>query len=80
MTITILFFGHYRDFVGDEMRLTVEQGATLQTLFAQLSASDARFATLTQICRFAVNEEYASLETPLNDGDTVAVLPPMSGG
>ncbi len=80
MTVTVLFFGHYRDFVGDEMRLITEQGATLQILLAQLSASDSRLDTLIQICRFAVNEQYASLETPLSDGDTVAVLPPMSGG
>ena len=43
-------------------------------------ANDPRLSSLSRICRFAVNEEYAPLETTLADGDTVAVLPPMSGG
>jgi molybdopterin synthase catalytic subunit/molybdopterin converting factor small subunit len=29
---------------------------------------------------YAVNKEYASKETPLADGDTVALIPPVSGG
>ena len=28
----------------------------------------------------AVNEEYAKFDTPLQDGDEVAFLPPVSGG
>ena len=28
----------------------------------------------------AVNRDYATLATPLHDGDEVALLPPVSGG
>lgn len=80
MTVTILFFGHYRDIVGDELHVIVESGATLETLLTQISANDTRLSNLSRLCRFAVNEEYAPLETVLSNGDTVAVLPPMSGG
>ncbi len=80
MIVTVLFFGHYRDIAGEELRVEAETGATLQTLLTQLGAKDSRLSNLSRICRFAVNEEYAPLETVLSEGDTVAVLPPMSGG
>lgn len=28
----------------------------------------------------AINQSYASLDTPLNDGDELALLPPVAGG
>lgn len=31
-------------------------------------------------CAWAVNQEYASIETPLQDGDEIAVIPAVSGG
>ena len=37
-------------------------------------------ATTTRAISCAVNDEYARLTTPLNDGDEVAFLPPVSGG
>ena len=33
-----------------------------------------------QRVRFAVNQAYASLNTPLHDGDEVACIPPVGGG
>ena len=30
--------------------------------------------------RFAVNREFANVETLIKDGDEVAILPPVSGG
>jgi deoxyribonuclease-4 len=81
MMVTVHFFGHYRDYFDEgrqEWNLPV--GATLQTLTAQLAQSDPRLSSLARHCRFAVNEEYATPETPLSEGCIVAVLPPMSGG
>ncbi len=40
----------------------------------------AALAEFEPVISCAVNEEYARLTTPLNHGDEVAFLPPVSGG
>lgn len=81
MMVTVHFFGHYSDVCGGEPQaLCLPSGTDLRGLAAALGERDPRLAGLTQHCRFAVNEEYAALETVLKEGDTVAALPPMSGG
>lgn len=40
----------------------------------------AALAPLAGSLRFAVNQSFATRETPLQDGDEIAVLPPVSGG
>jgi molybdopterin synthase sulfur carrier subunit len=81
MTVSVLFFGHYSDYFGGEpLSVTLPEGATVCDLAQTLAERDPRLSNLAAHCRFAVAEEYASLDQPLQDNDTVAVLPPMSGG
>ncbi|MEO8476025.1 MAG: MoaD/ThiS family protein [Actinomycetota bacterium] len=39
-----------------------------------------RFASIVAVGTFVVNGERASRDTPVADGDEVALLPPVSGG
>ncbi len=81
MTINVLFFGHYSDYSNDEpFAITLADSATVRDLAQALAERDTRLSNLASHCRFAVNEEYASLDQLLQEGSTVAVLPPMSGG
>ena len=81
MTVNVLFFGHYGDYVPNgQCALALTENATVRDLAQALAEQDPRFANLAAHCRFAVEEEYANLEQPLQEGNTVAVLPPMSGG
>ena len=81
MVVTVHFFGHYSDYYGgDPQEMEIASGATVGDLANALAARDPRLAGLERSCRFAVEEEYAGLDARLQDGATVAVLPPMSGG
>ena len=81
MTVIVHFFGHYSDlFAGEPQRITLPEGATVRDLANHLVQADSRFEGVERSCRFAVEEEYAALETVLEADATVAVLPPMSGG
>src|SRR5579871_1043253 len=81
MMVTVQFFGHYRDFMGEEpLAVCMPVGAVVRQLAALLEERDSRLAGLERHCRFAVNEEYADADQALLEGNTIAVLPPMSGG
>ncbi|MCU7550777.1 MoaD/ThiS family protein [Chitinophagaceae bacterium LB-8] len=37
-------------------------------------------AALLESCRFAVNDDFVDVDYELNEGDTIVILPPSSGG
>lgn len=81
MTITVLFFAHQRDLFGaPEKAFEVPDGASVADLAGVLAKADSRLEGLLSYTRVAVNENWATAETPLHDKDSVAFLPPMSGG
>src|ERR1044071_414416 len=81
VNIRVLFFGAARDAVeANQLELTVEAPATVQSAFQNLKA---RFSMLERFGRsllFAVNQEYATPDTQLKENDELAVFPPVSGG
>lgn len=79
--ITLLLFGQAREWAGaSSIDLQLDSPATVDTAFAELKTRHPRLAGMQNSLLFAVNEEYASRDKPLADGDQVAVLPPVSGG
>lgn len=81
MRVNVLLFGHYSDYgSGQPLEFDLPAPATLRQLLPLLTERDSRLKNLDGYCRFAVNEEYATLDDALTEGCTVAVLPPMSGG
>lgn len=81
MRIRFLFFALYRDLAGTgELELEVPAGATAATAVEILRGRGGGFARLPEQVVMAVNREYAPLNTPLAEGDEVALLPPVAGG
>lgn len=81
MTVRALFFASYRDIAGtDQLVLELPAGADVEALVRRLRASEPRWQALPSRPVVAVNMAYASLATPLGEGDEVAFIPPVSGG
>lgn len=80
MAIRLRFFAGLKDELGmSEMMM----GDSPRTCEAALSFLGQRFpeaSSLLSQCRFAVNGEWAAPGTSLQDGDELALLPPVSGG
>jgi len=81
MTISVLAFAQLKSvFEADALSVCLEQGATVGDLLRQLEQRYPALAPWLKTIRVAVNREYAGLETPLHEGDEVALIPPVSGG
>ena len=81
MNIEVLFFASARDLAGvSQVRAELPDGADLKTLLRQLTQEYPALEPVVKSARFARNEEFVDLSSPLEDGDQVAWLPPVSGG
>jgi molybdopterin converting factor subunit 1 len=81
MRITIRLFARLRDIAGAaELVRDADAGATVRGVWESLTREFAELERYTGSISGAVNEEYARMDAPVNDGDEVAFLPPVSGG
>ncbi|WP_026568158.1 molybdopterin converting factor subunit 1 [Bacillus sp. UNC41MFS5] len=75
----VLFFAHLRDAVGGAEFLTVDAGGkTVAQLKTELAAKYDLPKMDTVMT--AVNEEFATNDEVIQDGDEIAFIPPVSGG
>lgn len=80
MKIEALFFGMSRD-LAEQSAITfeLEEGVTVKKFREILVKNYPLFSELDSFA-IAVNESYADDELLLSDKDTVAIIPPVSGG
>ena len=84
MALTVLYFARFREKLALEQEtLPPPVPATVAALTALLAARGDVWHDLFAChagVMVAVNEQMASLASPLQDGDTVALFPPVTGG
>ena len=79
--IRVLFFGAARDVVDkNPLSLSLEGRASVSQAYQQLVTQFPDLARFGRSLLFAVNQEYATLDTDLKDNDELAIFPPVSGG
>ncbi len=78
-TVEVRFFAQLRAAAGTgDTTVTIEPGTDVRTLAEQLEAAHENLSLRGSMC--AVDERYADPATRLHGGETVAFLPPVSGG
>lgn len=73
----ILFFAHLRDTVGQESIEYNAKGITVSDLKQQISE---KYDLKVDNVMVSVNEEFATDDDIIQDGETIAFIPPVSGG
>jgi sulfur-carrier protein len=81
MKITVRLFAAAREVVGQqEVLLEIAAGADVAALKAQIASAFPHLAPLVARSLIAVNSEYAVNADRVNEGDEIALIPPVSGG
>lgn len=81
LRVKVLFFGPLRELTGfAEEAVETSEGATLAQLFDRYAGRFPNLAAYRASLVASRNEEFASWDTTLAEDDTIAFLPPVSGG
>ena len=78
-TITVRYFAMFRENAGlDEEKLTFDANTAADVF----SATRERHGSSepTGHCKVAINDVMADWDSPVSDGDTVLLFPPVAGG
>jgi molybdopterin converting factor subunit 1 len=78
-TLTVRYFAMFREHAGlDEETLSLKA----ETAADVFQATRARHGSAEPSghCKVAINDEMADWDSPVNDGDTVLLFPPVAGG
>lgn len=76
----IRLFARLRDSIGPEALVDVPSPATPDDLRNALANRHPQLQALILRSAFAVNEQFADSQTPLQPSDSLALIPPVSGG
>lgn len=79
-TISVRYFAVLRELAGQsDERVTIEHGETASHVYMRLAERYGFPLGLADI-RMAVNDDFATTDHPLTEGDRLVFIPPVSGG
>ncbi|HEX5082209.1 MAG TPA: MoaD/ThiS family protein [Blastocatellia bacterium] len=79
--INVLLFGALREVAGSgELKCDLAAPADVAGAWNEVKGRFPNLEKFERSALFAVNEEHSRKDQSLEDGDTLAVFPPVSGG
>ena len=79
--INVLLFGACREVAGaSEVNFELTAPGDVASAWAELKKRFPNLEKFERSALFAVNEEHSRKDQPLQNGDTLAIFPPVSGG
>ncbi len=81
MKVKVKLFGAPREALGrPEIGQRLPEGSTAGDLLDLLVETHEALVPYAPMIKLAVNRKYAPPQTPLREGDEVALIPPVGGG
>ena len=81
MKVRVILFAIHREKLGQgQVDMELPLGATVADLLNGMASRFPEFVDLKDGLMVAVNTEYVDSQSVLNNGDEVALIPPVSGG
>ncbi|MGB5245894.1 MAG: molybdopterin converting factor subunit 1 [Woeseia sp.] len=78
-SLTVRYFAMFREHAGRDAETVQLDVATTADVFHALAERHGATEPLGH-CKVAVNDEMVNWDTPVSDGDTVLLFPPVAGG
>ncbi|MCA9836865.1 MAG: molybdopterin converting factor subunit 1 [Trueperaceae bacterium] len=79
MTVQVLFFASLREAANTrELQLSLDAPLNVRNLATRIERDYKGLELSGSLC--AINEHYVDPDTLINEGDTIAFFPPVSGG
>ena len=81
MKVRAEFYSQLREIVGaSALELSLPKNATVNDLFEKLKESYPKLRDFEKSMLFGIGVEFVDRNHPLNEGDTIAIMPPVQGG
>lgn len=78
-TVTVRYFAIFREQAGVSEEIIETDAETAREVFEHTRARHGSREPLGH-CKVAINDAMADWSSPVNDGDTVLLFPPVAGG
>jgi molybdopterin converting factor small subunit len=81
MKVRAEFYSRLKEIVGaSSLELSLPENATVNALFEQLIRSYPKLQDFDKSTLFGIGVEFVDRHHRLNEGDTIAIMPPVQGG
>jgi len=79
--VTIKLFAAYQEAYGvSQLQREFPSQTPVKAVLEQLLTENPELTCWRELTRFGINYQFVSPDTPLQNGDEVVLIPPVSGG